>query len=173
MKKDDVKIGGKYTAKVSDKVVEIRIDAENRHGGWDATNLATGKKIRIKSAQRLRSEVKAAKQKGETGNSPRSELTAEEHDKLEKKRRAKKADGEQKPKHVSAIDAAAEVLKAAAKPMRCQELISAMAEKGLWSSPGGKTPAATLYSAILREIGTKGRESRFKKVERGQFEFAE
>jgi len=37
MKKADVKGGGRYTAKVSDKVVVVRIDAENPHGGWDAT----------------------------------------------------------------------------------------------------------------------------------------
>ncbi len=41
--------------------------------------------------------------------------------------------------------------------------------EGLWTSPNGKTPHATLYSAILREINTKGAESRFTKVERGQF----
>jgi hypothetical protein len=44
-----------------------------------------------------------------------------------------------------------------------------MAEKGYWTSPGGKTPAATLYSAILRELQTKGNDSRFKKTERGKF----
>ena len=44
-----------------------------------------------------------------------------------------------------------------------------MADKNLWTSPGGKTPHATLYSAILREIQTKGSESRFKKTERGKF----
>ena len=29
--------------------------------------------------------------------------------------------------------------------------------------------AATLYSAILREVTTKGTEARFKKTERGKF----
>ena len=48
-------------------------------------------------------------------------------------------------------------------------MIDAMAKKGYWTSPGGKTPAATLYSAILREISTKGKEARFKKTERGKF----
>ena len=28
----------------------MRIDAENRSGGWDATNLSTNKKVRIKTA---------------------------------------------------------------------------------------------------------------------------
>jgi hypothetical protein len=52
--------------------------------------------------------------------------------------------------------------------MTCQEMIDAMAAKGYWASPGGKTPSATLYSAILREL-TKGAESRFVKTERGKF----
>ena len=39
--------------------------------------------------------------------------------------------------------------------------------KDYWTSPGGKTPDATLYSAILREIDTKGAEARFVKTERG------
>jgi hypothetical protein len=76
-----------------------------------------------------------------------------------------------KPKRVSAIDAAAQVLQKSGKAMRCTELIAAMAEQGLWTSPGGKTPHATLYSAILREISTKGDAARFTKVERGLFEF--
>jgi hypothetical protein len=78
---------------------------------------------------------------------------------------------EAKPKRVSAIDAAAQVLKAAGKPMRSQELIEAMAKQGLWKSPEGKTPHATLYSAMLREITTKGKKARFNKVDRGQFAF--
>ncbi|MFO8012585.1 MAG: winged helix-turn-helix domain-containing protein [Phycisphaerae bacterium] len=54
MKKADVKVGNVYGAKVSGKVVPVRIDAENPRGGWDATNTATNKKVRIKSARRLR-----------------------------------------------------------------------------------------------------------------------
>jgi hypothetical protein len=72
-------------------------------------------------------------------------------------------------KKSSAIDAAAKVLAEEGKPMGCKELIGAMAMKGYWNSPGGKTPAATLYSALLREIDTKGDASRFVKVGRGMF----
>jgi len=88
-----------------------------------------------------------------------------------KKARTKKPAAEPKPKRVSAIDAAAEVLKDAPAPMRAKELIEAMAARGLWTSPNGKTPEATLYAAMLREITTKGDAARFRKVERGQFEF--
>ena len=109
-----------------------------------------------------------------TGDAPRSQLTAEEHDKLVAVRKAKatkgtKTKGEAKAKKLSAIDAAAKVLADAKKPLNAKEMIEAMAAKGLWTSPGGKTPHATLYSAILREINVKGKDARFTKTERGRF----
>lgn len=84
-----------------------------------------------------------------------------------KKAKAQAANG--KPKKMSAIDAAAQLLASSKEPMGCKELIEAMAAKGLWTSPGGKTPHATLYSAILREINEKGKEARFVKTDRGRF----
>jgi len=81
-----------------------------------------------------------------------------------------KAKKETKAKKTSALDAAAKVLGEQGKPMNCQEMIDAMAAKGYWTSPGGKTPSATLYSAILRELKTKKSEARFRKTERGKFE---
>jgi hypothetical protein len=81
-----------------------------------------------------------------------------------------KAKSEVKAKgKLSAIDAAAKVLSETGQPMNTKEMITAMAEKGYWTSPGGKTPAATLYSAILREITTQGAQARFQKTERGKF----
>jgi hypothetical protein len=70
---------------------------------------------------------------------------------------------------MSALDAAAKVLGETGQPMTCKEMIETMAAKGYWQSPGGRTPEATLYSAILRELKVKGAESRFKKTERGKF----
>ncbi len=70
---------------------------------------------------------------------------------------------------LSALDAAAKVLGESKEPMNTKAMIEAMAAKGYWTSPGGATPWATLYSAILREIDTKGSEARFKKTERGMF----
>ena len=72
-------------------------------------------------------------------------------------------------KKVSALDAAARVLAEEGRPMTCKELIEAMAAKGYWTSPGGQTPDATLYSALAREITVKGAHSRFQKTARGQF----
>ena len=85
------------------------------------------------------------------------------------KAKAAGGNGEAKDKKLSAIDAAAKVLTETKQAMNAKELIEAMAAKKLWTSPGGKTPHATLYSAILREINTKGNDARFKKTERGKF----
>jgi hypothetical protein len=74
-------------------------------------------------------------------------------------------------KKLSGLDAAVKVLGEAAEPLSCQAMVDAMLAKGYWQT-GGKTPAATLYSAILRELQTKGAESRFVKTERGRFALA-
>ncbi|PQO28507.1 hypothetical protein DTL21_28315 [Bremerella cremea] len=72
-------------------------------------------------------------------------------------------------KRLSALSAAAKVLSESTEPLNTKQMVEAMAEKGYWSSPGGKTPHATLHSAIMREINTKGKDARFKKTERGKF----
>lgn len=304
MKKEQVQIGGTYVAKVSGQLAQVRIDAESRFGGWDATNVSTRRKVRIKSAQRLRREVttttleasapadlppqdideriaaappsivpyeerRARAERGQTAAQPdvvteaagddgpqydpsrcatkrcqgtpvttyferpmcqacwdrhceeeqSSEVgenagdacrpteepqTPDAENAVSKKKSTKKstkkqstqkpanappvtakakggkkaaapkakATTENKPKRVSALDAAAQVLAKAGKPMRAQELIAAMAEQNLWKSPAGKTPHATLYAAMAREERDKGGESRFRKVDRGQFQFA-
>lgn len=70
---------------------------------------------------------------------------------------------------MSCLNAAARVLAEKREPMTCKEMIEAIAAKGYWSTPGGKTPWATLYSSIAREIRDKGKESRFKKADRAKF----
>jgi len=87
------------------------------------------------------------------------------------KTKAKKAK-EPKAKKTSALNAALCVLEETGQPMTCPEMIEAMTAKKYWASPKGLTPAATLYSAILREINAKGKESRFVKTERGKFGLA-
>jgi hypothetical protein len=82
-----------------------------------------------------------------------------------KAKAAKKAKGPKKP---SLLNLAAEVLVKAGKPMGCKEIVEAVLKGGQWKTKG-KTPAATLYSAIIREIAEKKGDSRFKKVERGHF----
>ncbi len=77
---------------------------------------------------------KTAKAKTTKGTTPAA---------AKKTKAAKKANGK-----MSALDAAAKVLADAREPMNCKALIEAMAAKGLWTSPGGATPHATLYTAM-------------------------
>jgi hypothetical protein len=84
-------------------------------------------------------------------------------------KRQRQAPAEPKVKKVSALDAAARVLAEAGTPLSCKEMIETMAARGYWASPGGKTPDATLHSAVLREIVVKGAQSRFVKTGPGRF----
>jgi hypothetical protein len=86
--------------------------------------------------------------------------------KADKKAKARPAAGDKK---VSAINAAYKVLVDTGKAMNCKELIATMTETGLWTSPGGLTPQATLYSAIIRELKANGADARFRKIEKGRF----
>jgi hypothetical protein len=81
------------------------------------------------------------------------------------------AKSKSKPKaaKASALDSAAKVLGESKTPLTTKEMVDAMATKGYWKSKAGKTPDRTLYSAILREIVLKKKESRFVKTERGKF----
>jgi hypothetical protein len=52
--------------------------------------------------------------------------------------------------------------------MTARQIVDAMLTRGLWST-SGKTPHATIYAAIHREIADKGPDARFGKVARGKF----
>jgi hypothetical protein len=145
---------------------------------------APAKKTTKAKAPKAKPEAKAAEAK--TGECPKGgahEWTDEEGESFcskckepknaKAKRGAKKAKAAKpaKEKKMSAIDAAAKLLSEAGEPMNCKALIEAIAKKGYWTTPGGATPHATLYSAIIREISTKGKEARFKKTDRGNFAF--
>ena len=80
-----------------------------------------------------------------------------------------KKDKTANPKRVSLLDAAATVLAAAKEPMQAKAIVEQVVKRGLWKPGAGKTPHATLYAAMTREIAAKGKDARFRKVDRGQF----
>ncbi len=177
MKKQQITIGGVYSAKITDKVVPVRIDAENKNGGWDATNIHTNRKVRIKSAQKLRSRITvppnddeptSAKQPVKKRLTAAERKTARSTDGGKKAKATPKAKPAAKPKKLSLIDAAVQVLGESKEPMNCKQIVEQVTAKKLWSS-NAATPWATLYSAILRETQNKGEDARFTKVERGRF----
>ena len=67
------------------------------------------------------------------------------------------------------LEAAAEVLRRTVCPMTAGEIVRLVLATRLWET-SGKTPQATLYAALIREIARKGEASRFVKVGRGQFD---
>ncbi len=73
---------------------------------------------------------------------------------------------------LSAVAAAAKILAETGRAMTCKDLIATMAAQGYWTSPAGKTPEATLYAALAREIKVKKDQSRFRKSGRGTFALA-
>lgn len=72
-------------------------------------------------------------------------------------------------KRTGILDAAAQILAKAKEPMGCKAIVEQALEGGLWTTTG-KTPSATLYAAISREIAKKGKDARFEKVDRGRFQ---
>lgn len=114
-------------------------------------------------------QAKAARKSPVKKAQPQAAETKVETTADAKPAKAKKPTKEKVPGKLSALDAAAKVLAESGEPMTSKEMIDVMAAKGYWTSPGGKTPQATLYAAILREIQTKGGDARFTKTERGHF----
>ena len=125
------------------------------------------------SKKRSTKERKAAKRNVPPGKAkPAGDASAQSvpgtEVKAEAKERAKKLrdDGT-----MSGLDAAAKVLAEAKEPLNVKQMMERIQAQGLWKT-GGKTPGATIYSAIIREIANKGDQSRFRKAERGKFSIA-
>ena len=94
-----------------------------------------------------------------------------------KKKNQKKPKSESKPPQpastqstggLSGLDAACKVLSDAKEPLDSKTIVERALSGGLWQT-SGKTPAATIYAAMIREIAQKGETGRFVKVERGKF----
>ena len=184
MKKNEVKTGETYRVKVSGKLADVRLTGENANGGWDGVNVATNRKVRVKSAHRLRGLAsRPAKRKkivslaeyevGAKASSATSAKTPAKTSKDAKSPTKHNTDerGATSGKKMSLLDAAAHILSlGAALPMRCQDIVKLAIDRNLWTPGVGKTPASSLHAAISREIKTKGDDSRFRKAERGKFE---
>jgi len=125
----------------------------------------TQKKTTPKTAKKT-TRKKTAK-KATSKKTPRKAVSAAKPEVM--KSAPKKPTKVSKPKRVSLLDAAATVLASAKEPMQAKAIVDAVVEQGLWKPGAGRTPHATLYAAIIREITKKGDAAHFRKVERGQF----
>ncbi len=116
-------------------------------------------------APQMPKTVKPAPTKGAKARKPQP-VTAKVAKAATKQKPASK--GTKAAGKMSGLDAAAKVLADAREPMRCVDMVALVLKKGLWKS-SGKTPAATIHAAIIREINGKKADSRFKKTGRGMF----
>jgi hypothetical protein len=176
MKLENVKVGETYTLKVGRNLVAVKamsVDAK----GKITVSPASGKMITVADAGRLTARTVAdgagrhtAKQAAH--GAPRKTSTPKATKAARGRNVGQQGAPQAKEKRVGLVDAAILILhEAGNKPMNVKDIVEAILAKKLWSTTG-KTPAATLYSSILRDIQKKGSEARFKKVDRGQFALA-
>jgi len=173
MKKSEVRIGEVYRVKVSGTIANVRITGESPYGGWDGVNVATKRKVRIKSAQRLRGLAHhQPKRNTHAATKAKKEPKATHETTAAMKRDTDErgATGGPDAKPMSLLDAAAHLLSLGnGEAMRCKDIVDQAVARGLWTPGQGKTPDRTLYAAILREIQKKGDKARFRKSQRGKF----
>ena len=158
MKLENVKVGEVYTLKVGKNAVAVTVRSITPEGKIIVVG-SSGKAMTVADAARLAPAAHGARGKAAA---PKATKAASGRNV------GQKGAPQAKEKRVGLVDAAIQVMKAAGKPMNCKDIVKVILEKKLWETTG-KTPDATLYSSILRDIQKKGAEARFKKVERGQF----
>lgn len=101
-----------------------------------------------------------AKSKSPTSTKPRKPKVPK------RAKSAAAANGEAKPKRMSGLDAAEQILRAAGEPMKPADIFAKAKEQNLWN-PAGKTPSATLAAALCTSV--KKGKGRFIKAGRGLF----
>jgi hypothetical protein len=164
MTNDEVKIGRVYAVKIGKNTIGVRIMGQTPDGGYNAVNVNTDKIICIKSAQRLCGlyNPKAADKTATAAQGAAKDAEPSNDAATPKTATQTKRGG---------LTAAATVLAEAGIPLNCQEMVKRMLEKGYWKTDG-RTPSATIYSAIAREIKEKSDDARFRKTGRGKFMLA-
>jgi len=160
-----VKVGETYTLAVGKNAVQVTVKDVDEKGKITVVT-ASGKTMTVADAARLTvhhtNAPQAAKGAKTKAAAPKATKAASGRNVGEKG--APRGEG----KRLGLVDAAIQVMKETGEPMNCKDIVKVILEKKLWETTG-KTPDATLYSSILRDIQKKGSEARFKKVERGQF----
>jgi hypothetical protein len=198
-KKRKIEIGKVYSAKVGGSWLPMRIDKSLGHGRYEGMDMHSGKKLKVAS-DAIRGDGQTAKQwhlqhaapehgaaPSQASEPPARKTTPDaataatgsagaktaDRPAQDAKPRRKRTTGEPgaTSRGPSGLHAAARVLAEAGEPLNTKTMVERMLAKGLWST-GGKTPAATIYAAIIREIAVKGADARFRKVERGKCELA-
>jgi hypothetical protein len=173
MKLENVKVGETYTLAIGKNKVAVTVKDADAKGKITVAS-AGGKQMTVADAGRLTvrtvaDDVGQPSAKGAAHGAPRKAAAPKATKTAFGRKRAHDGAPQAKERRTGLVDAAILVLhEAGNKAMGTKAIVEVITAKGIWKS-NGKTPAATLYSSILREIQKKGSEARFKKVDRGQF----
>jgi len=200
--KRKIEIGKVYSTKVGDTILPVRIDKSLGHGRYEGLDMHGGKKVTVAAAairgdgrtckdwhllrQKAEQNVaevaakeaklqRGAKDIGKVLGVPVAIVPPKAGGKAVAAKKGRVVVPAPRPagtgKRVGGLDAAVTVLAEAGKPMNTADMVKRMLELKLWKT-SGKTPAATIYAAIIREIAAKGKDARFRKTDRGHFELS-
>ncbi|MFB3894452.1 MAG: HTH domain-containing protein [Phycisphaerae bacterium] len=157
--KRKIEIGNVYSAKVGGSWLAVKIEKSLGHGRYDGSALPSGHKVKI-STDAIRGD-------GQTLEAWKASTTPKEHDlpapapgETVKAPRGKKERTPKGPRQ-SLTNAAILILADAAEPMNAKAIVDKASADGLYKPGDGKTPEATLYSAMLRD-----KKTRFQKADR-------
>jgi hypothetical protein len=135
--------------------------AERLADGKQDHEVPTAKEVASATHPATTATTPTTKSKAKRGNAEKAPKTKGAKDAKASPKREATA------KRPSGIDLAAKVLASAKEPLNSKTIAERVLAAG-WST-SGKTPHATLYAAMIREIAAKGKDARFRKTERGLF----
>jgi hypothetical protein len=164
--KRKIEIGKVYSGRVGGTFLPVRIDKSLGHGRYEGASLPSGKTVKV--------STDAIKGDGETFEQWQAKRTPKRHDlptpPTMPEGAAKKAAKERTRKgpRKSLANAAILVLSKAKEPMSAKAIVEKATADGLYEPGDGKTPEATLYSAMLRD-----KKARFHKADRGVWTLTE
>ena len=130
---------------------------EETETGWNVRLTASDKVIKVNNPDRF---IRKARMIPTTQNEVVVETQAQDVIEPEKP---------QREEGISAINAAHRVLVEIGTPLNVRQIAEAAIERGYCPNLKGKTPQATISSALQRDITRKGSASRFYKAGKGQY----
>jgi hypothetical protein len=167
-----------YVVSVNDKryflnclsFAEAMAKAQARFFDERSRTMAKQKKAKkVSNLAKAAARQKAAKgARGAKKNAKAAKATKVAPERATTQQGAPRAQKTAKVRKPSLLNEAVAVLKESGQPMSAKAMVEAVLAKGKWTTKG-KTPAATLYASILREIQKKGDQARFVKTDRGRF----
>jgi len=160
--KRKIEIGKVFSAKVGGSWLPVRIDKSLGHGRYEGASLPSGHAVKI-STDAIRGD-------GQTVEQWKASTTPKEHDlpapakgaaaEPAKTKTARKERTPKGPRH-SLANAAILVLSKAKEPMSAKAIVEQATADKLYTPGDGRTPDATLYSAMMRD-----KKARFERVDR-------